>query len=296
MPLLLLWCFHVTLIIKEIGVMRIGRMFCLLASALCAALLDMQPLVQAAPLPDLSFQKPFELISAEGERQVGAKWTYGGSTVVNRHFARLTPDRQSKRGNIWSTEKIGRREFSLVFTFRISGQGATWFGDGLALWITKEAHHVNGDNHGFTGEYTGFGLLFDTFVNTEHSGGHKDVTFMENDGTRTLDQLNSAKKEGCDSPGIRYHEKNAGFSASQNISRAKIQFKDNTVRISIDAKNTGDWQSCYSKQLNLPVNWIDDATIGITASTGGLADNHDVIGLSVFEYVSSLVLPVVTQF
>lgn len=239
-------------------------------------------------LSKVSFEKPFDTISAEGERLVGINWDHGGSTVVNRHFVRLTPDRQSRRGWVWSKDRIGRKEFSLVLTFRISGQAANWYGDGLALWITTAQSHQPGDNHGFTASFRGLGFVFDTFVNSEHKGGHKDVTVFENDGTKNFDDLHDSEKEGCMAEGMRYHEKNAAFSPSLNMSRAKIQYKDNFVQVSIDPKNTGEWTDCFRKQVSIPEEWIEDATIGITASTGGLADNHDVIALSVYDDVIDL--------
>jgi mannose-binding lectin 2 len=129
----------------------------------------------------------------------------------------------------------------------------------------------------------GFGFLFDTFINQEHSGGHQDVTFYENDGSKTLDDLNYMNKVGCMAPGIRYHEKNAAFSPSLNMSRAKIQYKDHYVQVMMDAKNTGEWTQCYRSELSFADDWMEKAHIGITASTGSLADNHDVIALSVYE-------------
>ncbi|KAJ0411507.1 hypothetical protein ATCC90586_001102 [Pythium insidiosum] len=252
---------------------------------LCLIAATTVSLATAALMSSMSFSKPFDSISAEGERQVGASWDFGGSTVVNRHFARLTPDRQSRRGYIWSKEKIGRREFSAVFTFRISGQAESWFGDGLAIWFTTTPSYVMGDNHGFTGSFRGFGFVFDTFVNQEHPGGHRDVMLVENNGTRTLDDLNYLPKLGCMAPGIRYHEKNAAFSPSLNMSRAKIQYKHRYVTVSIDAKNTGEWVTCYAADVSIPEEWVEQSTIGITASTGGLADNHDVISLKVYDDV-----------
>ncbi|TMW60658.1 hypothetical protein Poli38472_000700 [Pythium oligandrum] len=254
--------------------------------ALACVLAACVQLTLAELLTSLSFNKPFDTISADGEREVSKDWTHGGSTAVNRHFVRLTPDRQSRKGYIWSKEKLGRREFSLVLTFRISGQAQTWFGDGLALWITTSPSYVAGDNHGFTGNFKGFGFVFDTFVNQEHSGGHMDVTFLENNGSRTLDDLYYMPKVGCMAPGIRYHEGNAAFSPSLNMSRAKVQFANHFVTISIDAKNTGEWEECYRTELLIPEHWIEESTIGLTASTGGLADNHDVISVQVFDEIS----------
>ena len=111
--------------------------------------------VHAEQLREVSFEKPFEMIDSEGVRIAGWNWNMGGATTVNRHFVRLTPDRQSKRGFLWSKKKIESKEFSIVFTFRISGQAQSWFGDGLALWVTSSQQHVDGENHGFTGNFKG---------------------------------------------------------------------------------------------------------------------------------------------
>jgi mannose-binding lectin 2 len=255
--------------------MQFTAVVCLIAAVLQLAVADR--------LDAVSFEKPFETISADGERLVGTNWEIGGSTVVNRHFVRLTPDRQSRRGYVWSKEKLGHQEFSLMMTFRISGQAHSWFGDGLALWITTSPRHVQGDNHGFTGKFKGFGLIFDTFVNQEHAGGHKDVTFIENDGTKTLDDINEQPKVGCMAPGIRYHEQNAAFSPSLNVSRVKVQYFNHFVTVSLDPTNTGEWFECHRTRLSFPEDWIPESTIGITASTGGLADNHDVLSLNVYK-------------
>lgn len=108
-----------------------------------------------ALLNEVSISKPFELMDVEGQRVPGHNWDSGGSTLVNRHFVRLTPDRISRRGHIWCKKKIEAREFSVVLTFRISGQAKSWFGDGLALWITTAETYQPGDNHGFTGTFNG---------------------------------------------------------------------------------------------------------------------------------------------
>ena len=44
-------------------------------------------------LEDNSFKAPFTSFDGSGSREVG-KWTSGGSSLVNKHFVRLTPDRQ----------------------------------------------------------------------------------------------------------------------------------------------------------------------------------------------------------
>lgn len=52
----------------------------------------------------------------------------------------------------------------------------------------------------------------------------------------------------------------------------------------VDARDTGDWIECVNLQnLSLPSDWLKDAHIGITATTGQLADNHDVLSLVAYK-------------
>ena len=51
----------------------------------------------------------------------------------------------------------------------------------------------------------------------------------------------------------------------------------------IDARATGTWVDCADiPNLPLPAHWSRSAHVGMSASTGDLADNHDVIGLSTY--------------
>lgn len=45
-----------------------------------------------------------------------------GDAVINEYFIRLTPDRQSKSGAIWSGQSFTSGEFVTTIKFRISGQ------------------------------------------------------------------------------------------------------------------------------------------------------------------------------
>ena len=76
---------------------------------------------------DLSFAAPFDAVAATGDRQVSPAWRAHGSAAVHRNFARLTPDRQSKAGALWSAESVGADQATLELTFRISGQGQHFF-------------------------------------------------------------------------------------------------------------------------------------------------------------------------
>lgn len=55
------------------------------------------------------------------------------------------------------------------------------------------------------------------------------------------------------------------------------------MEVYIDPRNTNEWTLCTTiNNLNLPSGWLSRSHIGITATTGQLADNHDVIYLKSF--------------
>ncbi|OQS06966.1 lectin [Thraustotheca clavata] len=242
--------------------------------------------VAAAPLESHSFQPPFTKVDYQGQRIINETWAQGGTVEILKNFVRLTPDRQNRNGYVWSREALRRDTFSAVMQFRISGQGQKWFGDGIGLWVTPTPHS-KGPNHGIDPAYYGVGIIIDTFVNSEHKGGHKDVTLQINDGTKNLDTLNDETKIGCDGA-FRYHENSDGFDPVYSASRLRVVIERNNIKIEIDPKSQAEWSSCYEGQLPFPADWLENARIGITGSTGGLADNHDVISFLAFTDVNDM--------
>ncbi|KAG6576224.1 putative lectin [Phytophthora cinnamomi] len=237
------------------------------------------------PLPGLTFKQPYEVVDSDGRRQIADGVLYGGNTEVKKNFIRLTPDRQSKRGHIWSKGSMDRDELATVITYRIHGQGKKWFGDGIGLWFTHEPQWKNGDNHGFTDKYVGFGIVLDTFHNVEHRGGHKDVTIQVNDGTKRLDDLNDESKIGCDAA-FRYHANSANFDPVYSSSRIRVKVKGTALEVDVDPNNAGTWTECYRGNLPFQSDWLRRATFGISASTGALADNHDILRVQSFDQIN----------
>jgi hypothetical protein len=129
-----------------------------------------------------SFAAPFDDVGSSGKRMIEG-WTASGDTDIKQNFARLTTDRQSKRGTLWSKSPVGAfREISAILTFRISGQGKKLFGDGIGLWLTQFNRQQQGSLHGIDGKFVGVSVIIDTFKNVEHGGKHRDVTILVNNG------------------------------------------------------------------------------------------------------------------
>jgi mannose-binding lectin 2 len=222
-----------------------------------------------------SFEPPFAEVDHSGERIVGRQWRSSGSTKVLNNYVRLTPDRQSKQGALWSRKSLGVPAMSSVLKFRISGQGKNFFGDGLAMWIVQQGYYSEGTLHGFHEKFVGIGIIFDTFKNTENLAAHRDVTILVNDGEKTYEQM-TEDVQGCNI-NVRYHADRADFSVTDS-SRAKIVIDGEYMNVLVDPRNTGDWEKCANVSLGaLDPEWLRKAHVGLTATTGQLADNHDVI-------------------
>jgi len=106
---------------------------------------------------DQSFEPPFSDVDYMGNRLVNLNWKNHGTTTVNSNFIRLTPDRQSKKGAIWSRSHLGVANMSAIIKFRISGQGKHFYGDGLGFWIVEDSDYVEGNLHGFAEKFYGIG-------------------------------------------------------------------------------------------------------------------------------------------
>lgn len=227
-----------------------------------------------------TFEPPYNEVDGQGDRIVAKNWRSSGHTVVHTNFIRLTPDRQSKRGALWSSKPLGVDSWSGLLTFRISGQGKNLFGDGIGFWITHQSYYSPGDLHGFQEKFTGIGLIFDTFRNTENAAVHKDVTLLINNGEKTY-EIMSKTSVGCDTS-LRFHSDRSDFTILK-YTRVKILVEPDRIGLAIDTSGNGDYIDCaVIDNPGLPRDWLKKAHIGITATTGGLADNHDIISLQSF--------------
>lgn len=101
---------------------------------------------------------------------------------VYLQYIRLTPDRQSKRGQLWNTvpwspryATDSRAPFELHTRFEVSGQGKKLFGDGMAVC---KAHFKNGNICSFLPNYERCRYIFFLFF------------FLFTKGARSVPRMN----------------------------------------------------------------------------------------------------------
>jgi mannose-binding lectin 2 len=258
---------------------RLGGAICLLVAVLHKG-------VHAVDYDSFQFGPTYDEYDEEsGERLASKNFHLHGDARAHASFVRLTPDRQGKSGAVWSKGPTESSSLSAVMEFRISGQGKRLFGDGIAVWLVEQSYFSSGSFHGFNEYFKGLGVVVDTYRNAGDKA-HRDISLVVNDGERDYTQVVTDKDDvvGCNAK-VRYHAKASDFNAPFNTSRLMVNVVGRTVSVMVDERATGEWEQCFNYRLDVPAlgsDWLTRSHVGVTSSTGDLADNHDVISFATF--------------
>ncbi|KAG8862300.1 hypothetical protein FRB96_001879 [Tulasnella sp. 330] len=196
---------------------------------------------------------------------------FGGEAYVNTNkHIRLTQDRQSETGWLWSRLPINVANFQIDIEFRISGKSHHLNGDGMAIWLTK-GRATYGSVFGSADQFEGLGLFFDTYANGRHAYTFPRIMAMMGDGVQKYDH---------DTDG----ETNSVGACSAAIRRTDIETKvriiykkGDSLSVLLQYRGWDEWTPCFEiKNAVLP----DAPYLGVTAITGELHDAHDVVTIT----------------
>lgn len=192
--------------------------------------------------------------------------------MVTNNFIRITPDDKSRSGGLWNKVPVFQRAWEVHFTFKVHGQSRNLAADGMALWYVKEPKHI-GEVFGGKNKFTGLGIFIDTYKNGQGTGAFPQVSGMVNDGTMQFDQANDGQDENI---GSCY----AMIRNREHDTHIQVRYKRKILTVSIDVDGQGSWRQCFTKTgLKLPGGYF----LGVTAATGDLTDNHDVLALRTYQ-------------
>lgn len=201
-------------------------------------------------------------------------WDFGGSTVVTSSYVRLTPDRQSKQGSLWNNVPVRMHNWEVLLHFQVHGQAKHLYGDGFAFWYTKE-RAKDGTVFGNQNYFTGLGVFFDTYSNHNgpHAHNHPYISAMVNNGSLAYDHDRDgthSQVAGC----------SAHFRSSKYESYVMISYINRQLVVMVNVEGETEWKPCFTvNDVDLPTGYF----YGATATTGDLADNHDVIFVKVYD-------------
>lgn len=174
---------------------------------------------------------------------------------------------RSQKGAVWTKEKTSFEWWEIDVAFRVSGRGRVG-ADGLAIWFTTEKGDYNGDVFGSSDKWNGLGIFFDSFDN-DNKHNNPYIMAVINDGLRNFDHQNDGGNQAL--AGCLRDFRNKPFPT-----RARIEYYQNVLTVLFHSgmtNNDQDYEMCLrAENVVLPKSGY----FGISAATGGLADDHDV--------------------
>lgn len=201
-------------------------------------------------------------------------WDFLGSTMVTSNYIRLTADIQSKQGAIWNKVPCRFRNWEIQIQFKVTGTTKDLFGDGFAIWYTRDRMQ-NGPVFGSKDEFSGLAIIADTYSNHNgpHNHNHPYLSAMVNNGTISYDHDRDGTHTmigGCE----------VKFRNMQHETYVAIRYENDKLTVSHDLENRRAWAKCFSIDgVRLPTGYY----FGVSATTGELSDNHDVISIKTYE-------------
>lgn len=205
-------------------------------------------------------------------------WNIQGSSMVSSQQIRLTADEQSRAGAIWNMQPVWSRDWELMVSFKVSGTTGDLFGDGMALWYVSEPNQM-GPVFGGKDYFRGMAIFLDTYSNHNgpHGHGHPFISAMVSDGSHHYDHDKDGTHTqlGGESTGCE-----AKFRNKDHDTQLLVRYVGDTLSIYTDILNKGEWKLCMSvENVQLPTGYY----LGMSAATGDLSDNHDIVSVKMFE-------------
>ncbi|XP_067003335.1 protein ERGIC-53 [Anabrus simplex] len=195
-------------------------------------------------------------------------WEYGGNAIASAENVRIAPSLKSQKGAIWTKSKTNFDWWEADIVFRVTGRGRIG-ADGLAFWYVANKGAYDGPVFGSSDQWNGLGVFFDSFDN-DNKHNNPYIMAVLNDGTRVFDHQNDGTTQllaGC----LR------DFRNKPFPTRARITYYQNTLEVLFHngmTNNEQDMEVCLrAEEVYLP----KAGYFGLSAATGGLADDHDVL-------------------
>lgn len=205
-------------------------------------------------------------------------WDFGGDAYVNTaKHVRLTRDRPSEMGWLWSRLPITSINFVIEVEFKISGSPDHLYGDGMAIWLTK-GRATPGPVFGSMDNFEGLGIFLDTYSNARHAYSFPRIVAMLGDGKTSYDLDNDGDSNSIGACSAFYRRTNIA-------TKLKITYlRDGLLDVKIHYKAWDDWTSCFTlKNISLP----EVPFLGFSALTGDVSDDHDIIGVTTYSAILS---------
>nr|VZI39310.1 unnamed protein product [Spirometra erinaceieuropaei] len=201
-------------------------------------------------------------------------WNSYGSAVLTTTHVSLTTNVKGANGGVFNIYPLYSRDWEVRLSFKVHGSTGSMFGDGFAFWYTQDRIKP-GHALGAAERFRGLGIFFDTYNNHngEHSHQHPYISAMVSNGSTVYDH----DKDGTHTQLAGCH---SSFRNHENGAQAKIRYEKEKLTVYVDVGAANKWSECFSVDgVRLPTGYF----LGLSAATGDLTDNHDIIFLKTYD-------------
>ncbi|KAF9448270.1 concanavalin A-like lectin/glucanase [Macrolepiota fuliginosa MF-IS2] len=205
-------------------------------------------------------------------------WDFGADSYINTNkHVRLTRNRPSQMGWLWSRLPLTAPNYIIEAEFKISGDSTHLYGDGFAMWLTTERTQP-GPVFGNKNNFDGLGIIVDTYANSRHGYSFPRVSGFLFDGTTEYNM-------GNDGDGQAIGACSANVRRTNVATKLKLTYiKDRFLDVKVQYKAWDDWSDCfYAENVTLS----SSPFIGFSALTGDVSDAHDIISVTTSSVILS---------
>jgi len=198
-------------------------------------------------------------------------WDFGADAYINTNkYIRLTRNKPSQMGWLWSRLPLTASNYVIEVEFKVTGDSSHLFGDGFALWITKDRAQP-GPVFGSIDKFEGLGIFFDTYANGRHAYSFPRIVAMMGDGQKSYDHDDDGDKSSLAAC-------SANFRRTNVATKLKLTYiKDTSLELKMQYRAWDEWTDCFKVEgISIPLA----PYLGFTALTGDVFDSHDIISVT----------------
>ncbi|GMR39515.1 hypothetical protein PMAYCL1PPCAC_09710, partial [Pristionchus mayeri] len=252
---------------------RIPLLLALVLFPCLAALSPQYPPENRYPLDRFLLVKPYT--------RWANKFQSLGSVIATMSEIRLTSDAKGMTGALWSKQTIGLDAFSVEARLRVaSTRSSTLVADGFGIWFTERTSL--GASYGISPSFTGFGVVFDIYDNT-NSRRTPLLGLVASNGTSPLSSDDNGQSHMLASCRV-YDTGNLIRDANNHNTHESIavhiEYAPGKIGVYYKMDNDRDWQHCITHENVFIPNYF---FLGVSASTGDFTAQQELISLKVFD-------------
>uniref|UniRef100_A0A2K5EAC6 Lectin, mannose binding 1 like n=1 Tax=Aotus nancymaae TaxID=37293 RepID=A0A2K5EAC6_AOTNA len=197
-------------------------------------------------------------------------WSHHGDAILGLEKVRLAPSMRNRSGAVWSRASVLFSAWEVEVQMRVTGPGRRG-AQGMAVWYTRSRGHV-GSVLGALASWNGIGIFFDSSAeDTQNSPAIRVLarvghTHSEQPGDGASQVLGSCHRD---------------FRNRPHPFRARITYWGQRLRVSLNSGLTPRDPDEVCVDVG-PLHLVPGGFFGVSAATGTLADDHDVLSFLTF--------------